>query len=125
MNHDRFLQIGGSILFLLGIVGLFGIIGPDAASSVFSTNWFFDAEENYVLIIAGFAAMLSSGLLSHGGQKNLSRSIGAVSLIIAAWSLFANNVFGIGLETPADTIFYGVIGLWGIIASTKGKHSVT
>ncbi|MEK9147909.1 MAG: hypothetical protein AAB650_00555, partial [Patescibacteria group bacterium] len=57
MNPKQFLQIGGVVLVLVGILGFVGVIGPTAESSLFGGAWWFDNAENWAHLVLGVVAL--------------------------------------------------------------------
>ncbi len=120
MNSKQFLQTGGSVLVLLGILGFVGVIGPTASQSVFGSHWWFDNGENWVHLILGIVALLASFVLPAIAQKPLVLLMGVAGVAIGLYSLLVStNFFGANLENPADTILHLVVGAWALFAGMR------
>jgi len=79
MNPKQFLQIGGVVLIVVGLLGFFGLIGPTAESSIFGSAWWFDNGENWAHTILGVVALIAAGALkSDAAKKNLVLVVGIV-----------------------------------------------
>lgn len=119
MNPKQFLQIGGAVLLLVGILGFAGIIGPDAASSIFGANWYFDNAENWAHLVLGVVAILASFSLSAELQKPLVLVLGVVGVLVGIYSIFWPTFLGANLENPADTLLHLFVGAWALFAATR------
>lgn len=125
MNPKQFLQIGGAVLVLVGILGFLGPIGPDQAASVFGKAWWFDNGENWAHLLLGVAALVALFVLPAGAQRGLVMLVGVLALFFAVYNLFSTNFLGANLERPADLLLHLVIGLWALKASkNKGGASM-
>lgn len=122
MNPKQFLQIGGAILVLLGVVGFVGIIGPTPEESVFGDIWWFDNGENWAHLVIGVAGLAATFVLSANYQKLLVRVLGIVGVLVGLYSLVIGpNFLGANLENPADTILHLAVGAWALLASMRSK----
>lgn len=119
MNPKQFLQIGGAVLILLAILGYAGVIGPDAASSIFGANWYFDNAENIAHLVLGIVAILASFALSGALQKPLVLVLGVVGVLVGIYSIFWPIFLGANLENPADTLLHILVGAWALFAATR------
>ncbi|MBI5135227.1 hypothetical protein HZA86_03265 [Candidatus Uhrbacteria bacterium] len=125
MNPKQFLQIGGAVLLLVGILGFIGVIGP-TPDSLFGAAWFFDNAENIAHTVLGVVAVAASMGVPSSGQKPLVIAVGVLGLLFGLYSLFGavpegKMIFGASLQNPADTILHFVVGVWALWAS-KGKQ---
>ncbi len=124
MNPKQFLQWGGAVLVLLGVLGYFGVLGPTAEQSWFGAFWWFDNYENLAHTVLGVVALLAAFLLPMQYQKPLSILVGVVALFFAVWSGLITNMFmGAGLENPADTALHLVVGVWALWAAMRGGEA--
>src|SRR3989304_5698268 len=95
-----FLQIGGAVLLLVGILGYVGIIGPTAADSIFGDAWWFDNAENLAHTVLGVVGILASFVLPMGLQKTLVLLLGLVGILVAGYNLTSTTLLGANLENP-------------------------
>jgi len=120
-----FLQVGGIVLAVVGIVGFFGIIGPTADRSIFSSAWYFDNAENIAHLVLGIVALGAAyGLTNADHQKWLVAAVGILGILFGLYSLFGpipdgTTIFGAALQNPLDTILHFVIGIWALTAAFK------
>ena len=119
-----FLQVGGAVLVLVGILGYVGIIGPTPDHSLFGNLWWFDNGENLVHLVLGIVALLAASMLKDMGmQKNLVILVGVIALLVAVYNLFSNTLLGSNLESPMDFILHLVVGVWAFMAAFKKSSS--
>src|SRR5260221_5175784 len=114
MDSKQFLQFGGGILVLLGILGLLGVTGPSADQSVFGSWWWFDNKENWAHLILGIAALIASFTLPTNPQKLLAITIGIIAVLVGLWGFINSTLFRTNLENPADNILHLIVGAWGL-----------
>jgi hypothetical protein len=122
MNQKQFLQLGGSLITTIAILGFTGLIGPTPEQSIFARTWWFDNNENWAHLIIGIVALISSFILKSDSQKSLVLAIGVLALIVGIYGIFNNQLLGANLETPADDIFYITLGTWAIWTSFRKKN---
>lgn len=120
MNPKQFLQLGGLVLVLVGILGYVGVIGPTADDSIFGSFWWFDNGENLVHFILGVVALIAAYTFPVAAQKPLVMVVGLVALFFGVYNFFSVEFLGSNLESPADLILHLVVGVWGVWAS-KGQ----
>jgi hypothetical protein len=126
MNSKQFLQIGGVILVLVGILGYVGILGPTAADSVFGATWWFDAAENIAHLVLGVVALIAAYVLPASAQKPLAMLVGIVAILVGLYSIMGESMLlGATLENPADTILHLVVGVWAVWASMQNSDMAT
>lgn len=129
MNPKQFLQIGGIILVVVGVLGFF-LIGPTPEGSIFGANWYFDNGENWAHLIIGIVALIFAyGVKSESAQKNLTVLAGIIALVVGVWGFFLGNTvspnfFGANLENPLDNILHLIIGVWALWAAFKKPATV-
>ena len=125
MNPKQFLQIGGAVLVVVGILGFVGVIGPTAESSIFGGAWWFDNAENWAHLVLGVAALAASFVLAANLQKSLVLVLGVVGVLVGLWSLIGNSMLlGANLENPADTALHIIVGLWALVAWKGGMANM-
>lgn len=113
-----FLQIGGIILVVLGLLGFF-LIGPDT-SGIFGSVWWFDNAENWAhLVLGAVALVLAFGVKNDDANKWVAAIVGIVAVIAGIWGFFSGNLLGAGLEL-LDNILHLVVGAWALYAVFKG-----
>jgi len=121
MRSKQFLQIGGVILVVVGIIGFFGIIGPTAEKSIFGSSWYFDNGENWAHLLLGIVALIAAMAFPASAQKPLVMILGIIGILIGIYSFFSQTFLGSNLQNPADSILHLVIGAWALWASmSKG-----
>lgn len=122
MNATQFLQFGGAILIIVGIVGFLGVIGPTPDDSIFGENWFFNNVENLAHFVLGIVAILASYSIGHLVQKWLVVIVGAGGILVGIYGVFTSELLGAHLENPMDTILHIGIGAWALWAAMKTKE---
>lgn len=119
MNPKQFLQIGGIILILVGVLGFF-LIGPTAEQSIFGENWWFDNPENWAHLVLGIVAVaLAYAVKNAMLQKWVTIIVGVVALIAGISGFVTPNFLGANMENPLDNILHLVIGVWALWAGFK------
>lgn len=121
MNPKQFLQIGGIVLVVVGILGFIGILGPTADRSIFGETWFFDNAENWAHLVIGIVALIAVYTLGAAHQKMLATVVGVIALLVAVYNLFGTSLLGANLERPLDFILHLVIGVWALWAAMGKK----
>lgn len=117
MNPKQFLQIGGIVLVLVGVLGFF-LIGPTPDASTFGAAWWFDNGENWAHLVLGVVALIAAyGLKSDSAMKNLVILVGVLGLFFAVYNIFSTDFLGANLENPADLILHLAVGLWALWAA--------
>ncbi len=122
MNAKQFLQWGGAVLLLVGILGFIGVIGPTADKSLFGDFWWFDNGENWAHTILGLVALAASMWLSEPMQKSLVMVVGVVALFFGVYNFFSTSFYGANLESPADLILHLAVGGWALWAAMNTKE---
>ncbi len=109
-----FLQIGGAVLLIVGILGFF-LIGPTADSSIFGSAWSFTTIENWIHMVLGIVALGAAMMLKQEGQmKMLAKLLGLVALVVGVAGFF----------TSVGDILDIVIAIWAFWAVMgKGASS--
>ncbi len=116
LSVKGFLQWGGIILILLGILG---ILVPEIDRIV--TFW---PGENWAHLILGVAALVVRYALPEGVQKVVVVLVGLLALYvgIAGFAVAgrpAPNYLGVNLDNPVDNILHLVVGVWALWAAYK------
>lgn len=120
MNPKQFLQIGGVILVLVGILGFVKVIGPTAEQSLFGEWWWFDNAENWAHLVLGIVALILAYAAGANIQRPVVMVLGVVGVLVGLYSLFGYyNLLGANLENPADSVLHVVVGAWALLASWK------
>ncbi|HEV8670117.1 MAG TPA: DUF4383 domain-containing protein [Candidatus Limnocylindria bacterium] len=127
MNPKQFLQFGGAILVVLGVVGLLPVFTKA------NTPWFYlDAGENIAHIGLGVVAIAAAYLLTDPVmQKWLVAVVGVVALFFGVYGFVVMgqpepNTFGLAnLESPADNLLHLVVGAWALYAAFMGRTSMS
>jgi hypothetical protein len=119
MNPKQFLQIGGAILLLLGIVGYFGVFSDT------KSFFYLDNGENVIHTILGIVAIGASFVLKDAMlQKWLVAAVGVFALFATVYGFAvagngSPNVGFANLESPADDILHLVVGIWALAAAFR------
>ena len=118
LSVKGFLQVGGVVLVLVGVLGFF-LIGPTAEASIFGSNWWFDNGENWAHLVLGIVALLLAYFAPMTLNKPIVVVLGLIALLVGVWGFFAPNFLGANLENPADNILHLVVGIWALWAGLK------
>lgn len=120
MNPKQFLQIGGIVLVVVGLLGFIGVLGPDVDSSIFGSAWWFDNAENWAHLVLGVVALLVLYALPENTHKQITVVVGVVAVLAGLYSVTGEaQLLGANLENPLDTILHLVVGAWALWASYK------
>ena len=126
MNPKQFLQIGGVVLVLLGILGFVKVIGPTAEQSLFGEWWWFDNAENWAHLVLGIIALVLAYITGASIQRPVVMILGVVGVLVGLYSLFGYyNLLGANLENPADSVLHIIVGAWALLASWKKTPNMT
>jgi len=119
MNPKQFLQIGGGILLLLGIVGYAGVFNDT------KSFFYLDNGENIAHTVLGVVAIGASFLLKDPMlQKWLVAIVGitALAATVVGFLVAGNappNLSVANLESPADDVLHLVVGVWALAAAFR------
>lgn len=117
MNPKQFLQIGGAVLVLVGVLGFIGIIGPTPGQSIFGNFWWFDNPENLAHTVLGVVGLTAAYTFPAVYQRYLVLALGVVGVLVGVYSLAISPAFlGANLENPADTVLHLAVGGWALWA---------
>lgn len=123
MNPKQFLQIGGGVLILVGLLGFLGVIGPTPLKSIFGGSWWFDNAENWAHLVLGIVGVLAAFVLPAVYQKWLVVILGVVGVLVGLYSAFGSvNFLGANLENPADTLLHIIVGAWALWAGLRKEE---
>jgi hypothetical protein len=113
-----FLQVGGAVLVVVGILGYVGVLGPTIEQSIFGSFWWFDNAENVAHTVLGVVALLAAYMLSSQYQKPLVIAVGVLAIVVGLYNLVGEvMLLGANLESPADMVLHLVVGAWALYAS--------
>lgn len=117
-----FLQIGGIVLVLVGILGFVGVIGPSPDKSLFGSLWWFDNQENIAHTVLGVAGLVAAYTFPALWQRYLVMVLGIVAVLVALYNLTSTNamILGANLESPMDLVLHAVVGAWALYAVFGG-----
>jgi hypothetical protein len=119
MNPKQFLQIGGGILLLLGIVGYAGVFSDTKSA------FYLDNGENIAHTVLGVVAIGASFLLKDATlQKWLVAIVGVTALAatVIGFLVAGNaqpNLSVTNLESPADDVLHLVVGIWALAVAFR------
>lgn len=118
MNSKQFLQVGGAVLLLVGVLGYVGVIGPTPDKSLFGAAWWFDNNENLAHTVLGVVGLAAAFYAKDLWQKWLVFVLGVIGVIVGLYSLAVGPVLlGANLQNPADTALHLAVGAWALYAS--------
>lgn len=125
MTPKKFLQIGGVVLVLVGILGMVNVLGPTADASIFGEVWWFDNAENLAHLLLGIVALVLAYAVGANIQRPVVMILGVVGVLVGLYSLVGyNNLLGANLENPADSLLHIVVGAWALWASWRKSESM-
>jgi hypothetical protein len=117
MNPRQFLQLGGIVLILVGILGFVGVLGPDADDSIFGDDWWFDNGENVAHTVLGVAGVTAAYLFPANLHRPLVLLIGVLGIFFGVYNLFSEDFPGTNLENPLDTLLHFAVAAWALLAA--------
>ena len=118
-----FLQVGGLVLLLVGILGFIGVIGPTSDKSLFGSFWWFDNAENIAHLVLGIAGLVAAYAFPTMLQRYLVMLLGVVGVAVGLYNVVNTQLLGANLENPADLILHLVVGVWALYAVFGGKKA--
>ena len=116
MTPRQFLQLGGIVLILVGILGFVGVIGPEADDSIFDDDWWFDNSENVAHTVLGVVAIAAAYVFPAETHRPLVLLVGVLGIFFGVYNLFSEEFLGADLQNPFDTILHFVVGGWALLA---------
>lgn len=122
MNPKQFLQVGGVVLLLLGIVGY---LLP--GGRIIGDVWYLTPGENLAHTVLGIAAIAAAFVLPAMYQKWLVIVVGVLALYFSAAGFLVRavpplNYYGLAnLENPYDNLLHLVVGAWALWAAMGKK----
>ena len=115
LSPKGFLQVGGVVLVLLGLLGLFALNSPNGV-------FWLDTPENVAHIVLGVVALIAAFCFPEGVNKWLTVLVGLFALLTSVWGFFVSPGFlTANLENPADNILHLVVAVWALWAGFKAK----
>lgn len=117
-----FLQVGGAVLVLLGVLGFVGVIGPTPSQSIFGSFWWFDNPENVAHTVLGVAGLVAAFVFPAVWQRYLVILLGVIAVLVGLYNFVSPTLLGANLESPADLVLHLVVGAWALYA-VFGSHS--
>lgn len=124
-SPKKFLQIGGAVLVVVGVLGFIGVIGPTADKSIFGSFWWFDNPENIAHTVLGIVGLVAAVVLSSSLQKTLVMILGVVGVLVGVYNIVSQELLGANLESPADLILHLVVGAWALFAAFNKRETAT
>lgn len=109
-----FLRIGGFVFIILSVLGFIGVLGDSPSRSVFGSSWWFDSNENLTLFGSGIIALFVSSFFPPIWQRYIVILIGILSVITGLYAFIGPDFLTLHLQTPADMIFYLIVGFWAL-----------
>lgn len=129
MNFKRpsgFLRLGGIIIFIIGLFGIAGLIGPSPSQSVFYSYWWLGERESLAFFITGLVLFFISFFFPALWQRYIVIIFGILEILIGLCAFFGQSILGVNLENPSDLIFHFIIGGWAIYSvygMPRGKRA--
>jgi len=115
LSPNGFLKVGGVVLVLLGLLGLFALNSPNGV-------FWLDSSENVAHLVLGVVALIAAFSFPAGVNKWLTVIVGLFALLAAVWGFFVSPGFlGANLEQPADNILHLVVAVWALWAGFKAE----
>lgn len=121
MNSKQFLQIGGVVLVVVGLLGMVGVIGPTPERSIFGETWWFDTPENWAHLVLGVVGLVVAYTGGASLQRSVAGLVGVLALFFGLYNLFATTFMGATLQRPLDTILHLAIAVWAYFAMRGDK----
>lgn len=128
MTPRQFLLLGGIILVVLGLAGMF-VLGPTAASSLLGEFFWLDSTENIIHLLLGAIALAAYYLVKDDNLvKWLVVLVGVLATLATVVGLLnaGNAVPNVGvanLENPSDTILHLVVAVWALWVGLVSKQT--
>lgn len=125
MNPKQFLLLGGIVLVVLGISGMF-LLGPTAGQSLSGEFFWLDDVENYAHLILGVVALGAYYLLKDDNlAKWLVVLVGVIALVATVLGFMNSSapVPNLGvthMEGISDNVLHLVVAVWAFYAGFVG-----
>ncbi len=107
---NGFLKICGPLIFLVGLAGLFGFIGP---------SWRVTEADNLLHAITGFVMFIAGLTLPAATQKRVTILFGIVTLGVALYIITGVLFADIPFTEPANLIVHAVIATWALAVGAR------
>lgn len=122
MNPKQFLQVGGVILLLLGIIGFL-------VPNLLGETLYFDSAENWAHTLLGIVALLLAPLPLGELKRWVVVLVGLVALFfgVAGFMVSSNaapNFYGVTNLEFLDNIVHLAVGVWALYAAFNKKAMV-
>lgn len=124
MNSKQFLMLGGMILVILGIAGMF-FFGPTIESSMLGDKFYLTEGENIAHLVLGAVALGAYFMISSAKLlRALVMLVGIIALIAAVWGFVSAgkpspNISVANLENPLDNVLHLLVAVWAFVASIR------
>lgn len=112
-----FLRIGGFIFIFLSVLGFVGILGNSPSRSVFGSSWWLDNNENLTLFTTGIIALFVSSFFPLLWQRYMVILVGILSIVTGLYAFATPRFFWMNLQSPADMVFYLIVGFWALYSA--------
>lgn len=124
LTPKGFLQFGGAILLVLGIVGyLTQILFPPQGKFI-GDVLYLDNFENIAHTVLGIVALAAAYVLSADLQKWLVALVGAFGVVVAVFGVLNLSApppnMGVTNLELIDDVIHLVVGAWGLYAAFAG-----
>lgn len=124
MNPRQFLMLGGVVLVLLGVAGMF-VLGPTADLSKLGNFFYLTEGENIAHLVLGAVALGAYFTIkSERLLKVLVILVGLIAVLAVVWGLISTgkaspNIGVANLENPSDTVLHAVVALWAFVSAFR------
>lgn len=114
-----FLQVGGAVLVVVGVLGMVGVIGPTPDRSLFGDFWWFDGAENVAHLVLGVAGLAAAYVFPAVYQRYLVIALGVLGVLVGVYNVASTQLLGANLQSPADMVLHLAVGAWALYASFR------
>ena len=124
LNPKHFLMLGGVVLVLLGVAGMF-VLGPSVESSMLGEKFFLTEGENIAHLVLGAVALGAYFTIKSAKLlRLLVLVVGVVAVVAVIWGLVSMgkpnpNIGVANLENPADNILHALVAVWALVTLVK------
>lgn len=117
-RYDLFLKRVGLVLIISAFLGYFAL-GPIDTNSILGQWFHFDVNQNLLHLLIGLLAVVAGWKGSQMAQRTTAAAIGVLAIVATAYSIYrydfpAPNALIANIETPWESLFYLIIGLWAL-----------